>query len=245
MKKEAFMSAEAFKIAKEISSLRQNIQQIELKISDENKRVTHIVLARSQRQEQLMNDQDSLKEMRIMLQKNENEIAKTQINLDKDTLSLKSLTNNQQLLALEKSIEHNRLLIDELENTGLSQLEKIDELELEIRESQDFLKGSEDSLIEISKEVDLLVLEHQSQIDIKNKRIKLLYEQLPEIFREKIKSTIAKKIPQSSFTRIKNGCCEFCRLSLSKVDISNIEDHLKLKSCSGCSRIFIPEQAFY
>lgn len=239
------MSAEAFKIAKEINSLRQNIQQIEHKISDENKRVTHIILARSQRQQQLMEDQDSLKEIKAMLQKNENEIANAQLNLDKDNLSLKSLTNNQQLLALEKSIEHNKLLIDELENTGLSQLEKIDELELEIKESQDFLKGSEDSLIEISKEVDLLVSNFKDQIDKTNKRIELLYEQLPEDFREKIKNTVAKKIPQSSFTRIKNGGCEFCRLSLSKVDISNIEDYLKLKSCSGCSRIFIPEQTFF
>lgn len=239
------MSSEAFKIAKEINSLTLQKTQILETILEEEKRVEFIKSNRADRSEELDVNENKLKELKFKIQKTENEISNFQRQLEKDKIALNSVTSNQQLESLKKAIAHSHESLDGLENKGLELIEEQENVELEIQEAQLFLKGSLESLNEIKQEVQSFKAEKEKEIILLENRIKLLLDELPPLFQERILSVIAKNIPKSSFTRIKDGHCEFCRFSLSKIDISNIEDKLALKTCGQCNRIFMPQQAFH
>ena len=70
------MSAESFKIAKEINSLSLSIDQLEFEISKEEARISFIENNRTQRKEQLEHDQVQLNSKKNKIQHIENEIAK-------------------------------------------------------------------------------------------------------------------------------------------------------------------------
>ena len=239
------MSSEAFKIAKEINSLTQTKAQIQDAITEEERRVLFIESNRTERSEELAENESKLKELKSKIQDTENEISKFQGQLEKDKIAFNSVTSNQQLESLERSIAHSKESLDELENKGLELLEEQENIEIEIQEAQSFLKGSLESLNEIKDEVQSFRSKKEKEVSQLENRIKLLLDELPPLFQDKIQGVIAKNIPKSSFTRIKDGCCEFCRFSLSKIDISNIEDNLALKTCGQCNRIFMPQQVFH
>lgn len=239
------MSAEHFKIIKEINSLSTKRDSLNSEIAEQVKRINFIESNRLKRQDELDSKSINLKDIKAQLQNTENEIAKLQAMLDKDKANLNSVFTDEQLKSLELAIQTNEEKLVPLEEDGLNLLEKIDCLEQEIKEAVSFLSGSEETLKEITQEVDAFNESHNKEISILDNRIHLLLEQLPVNFKDKVTSVLEKKIKISSFTRIQANKCEFCKYSLSNVDVSNIEDKLQLKSCTGCGRLFMPQQAPY
>lgn len=239
------MSAEHFKIIKEISSLSTKRDLLYAEVDEQVKRIHFIESSRLKRQDELDSKSVNLKGFKAQLQNIENEIAKLQVMLDKDKANLNSVFTDEQLKSLELAIKTNEEKLAPLEEEGLSLLEKIDDLEQEIEQAASFLSGSEETLKEISQEVNHFKESHEKEINILENRINLLLEQLPVSFKDKVTSVLEKKIKISSFTRIQSNNCEFCKYSLSNMDISNIEDKLQLRSCAGCGRLFMPQQAPY
>jgi len=239
------MSSEDFKITKEINSLTIRKTSLLSEIHAEQKRITFIQNNRTDRENERNDSLTLLKETKTLMQKIENEIANHQLHLNKDKIHLSSVTNNEQLISLEHTIKHAQEKIEDLENNGFELLDKIEELEIQIKDCETFLKGSAETLIEIQAEVDTFSNSHNKQIEVLDSRIKLLMESLPPIFQDRLTRLFERKIAISSFTRILGGSCEFCKFSLNKVDISNIEDKFQLKICQSCGRLFIPQQAAY
>lgn len=239
------MSSEHFKIAKEINSLVLNKHTLQDEIASEEKRITFIQSNRASRQQELDKLIEDVTSAKTSMQLVENDIATNQLILDKDRIHMSSVTSNEQLKSLETSIKHVEENLEDLENKGLELLEEIELNEAEIADCESFLKGSSETLEEITEEVNQFKNSHQKQIDVLEIRIQNLTSELPTLFRDKIIRTLEKNINISSFTRIQNGSCEFCKYTLSALDISNIEDKLLLKSCQSCDRLFIPQQASY
>jgi len=239
------MSAESFKILKEINSLsmrRNELLEIELK---EKKRIVFIQNNRNDREELLAELEDKLKANKSELTQTENQINTLSQKIEKDSTNLESLVDETSINSLHKQINEMKEKLDSNEELGLELLDSIEETEKEIIECKDFLKGSLETLTEIKSEVEQTIAHNQKEIDSLIKRESLLKEELPIKFKSKIELILKKNIQISSFTRIKSESCEFCRFNLSKMDIISIEDNLNIKSCQGCSRIFLPIQSAY
>jgi len=239
------MSSEHFKILKEINSLSQKEAEHNQEIQKEEKRLHNLTEMRSTRTSEL----DSLTDNKIQLEaeilQQENELAKLQKDLERDKINLSSITTNESLNNLENQIKDKEGKIEVLEELAFTQLEKVDELEADIQTAKEFLAGSLETLKEIEKEVESETKDLNDEVKKVKNRILLLLEEVPPNFKSLYERVMTKNIKTSVFTRIKNGSCEFCRFQVSSNDKINIEDNLQLKTCSSCSRIFIPEQAFY
>jgi predicted nucleic acid-binding Zn-ribbon protein len=236
---------ESFKILKEINSLSMRKSELLDLKANEEKRITFIQSNREQRETSRLELQETLKNQKSELTLTENQINLLSQKIEKDGMSLLSLVDKNSIESLQKQIAEMKDKLDTNEESGLEILESIEELEQEIEDCEEFLKGSLESLVEIQQEVGEKVTIIQTEIDSIDKRDSLLMNELPDKFKNRIELILKKNIQISSFTRIKAEACEFCRFKLSKVDIGSIEDKLNIKSCQGCSRIFIPIQSNY
>lgn len=239
------MSSEDFKITREINSLTLKRSTLLDEVTTERKRITFIESNREDRNEELVKTFESLKETKSLMQQVENSIANHQAQLSKDQDHLSAVTSNEQLKSLESSIKHCEEKIEEFENQGLELLDKIESYEEIVSNCESFLKGSAETLTEINLEVEAYAKSHQVEIDRLDSRISLLMKSLPPAFSDRIKRVFERNIAISSFTRIVGDSCEFCKFTLNKADIINVEDKLQLKGCQSCGRIFIPQQASY
>ena len=239
------MSRESFKILKEINSLYSKESNFLDLISKENKRISFIEKNRADRLESKTQKEEKIKDTNSAFQKIENEIAELSKRIGRDKANLTLMTDDNSINSMKKQIAENEVKLNQAEEKGFLYMEETESLELSLQEDQEFLQGSLESLLEIEGEVSTKNKEYNLELEKIAHRILLLKEELPPPFKNRLEQVILRKIPFSSFSRIKSGACEFCRMSLSVVDINLIEDKLALKSCSGCSRIFIPIQASY
>lgn len=239
------MSSESFKILKEINSLTLTKEKITLELNKELARVHSLIDIRQTREAQKESALSAQKEKNLELQKTENQISDLQLKLEKDKTSLSMASSENIAKSLELQIKDRESKAEVLELQGMDLLEELDGLETVIKDANSFLSGSLETLKEIEEEVSGTSDIHQQEINKLTKRIDLLFVELPQQFQDRYKSTIEKKIKGSSFTRLKNDSCEYCRYGLSRMDIIDIEDKLMLKNCNGCGRIILPQQAFY
>lgn len=239
------MSSEHFKILKEINSLSSSEASLIQKIAQEEKRLDQIVELRKQKELKLKSLEDEKKNISLEGQRIEKDLSKLHSDLDRDKTNLSSIVTEESLKNLENQIADKERKIEILEELAYSQLEKSDEIDNNISDHNSFLEGSLETLSEIQVEVDKETSKLNEEITKIQNRINLLLEEIPPQFKSLYERVKLKDIKTSVFTRIKNGSCEFCRFQVSANDKINIEDNLQLKTCSSCSRIFIPEQAFY
>jgi len=239
------MSSENFKILKEIGSLDIMQSKLRDEISSEEARIAFVEKNRAKRDSDKEIDQKLLAEAKEQMAQLENSISHNQLLLDQDKKHLLEVKTNDQLINLEHQIKDREEQIGVAEDQGLEFLDKIDGYENHIKECTTFLSGSLESLNEIIGEVEAVRTQKNKEITSLHKRSKLLVEELPKAFQDKLSLVVARKIKLSSFTRIINNACEFCRMSVCSADVTSVEEKLALKTCSQCGRLFIPQQALY
>jgi len=127
-----------------------------------------------------------------------------------------------------------------LENELMELIESQENIQTEIKDHKTFLSGLEKTMAEISSEVSANIGQQTSELAQYKMRMELLFEELPENFRNAIKRVLAKNLAHGPFTKNENGSCYFCRFKISKLDESEIDVQRILKHCPQCSRIFIP-----
>ncbi len=239
------MSAENFKILKEINSLTTKVNEINDLVSKESKRLRFIEGNRIDRQDEMTLAQKNLDHYKKDMTKIENEISTLSAKIDKDKESLQGLSEESSITSMEKQIAELETKRIKLEDEIFVILEKAEAEEQNIKEAQSFLEGSLRSLNEIKKDVNAKNEGYQKELDSLLNRVGLLKESLPIQFQTKLEQVLSKKVQISSFTRIKSNTCEFCKRDISRMEETEIEQKLALKTCQGCGRIFIPAAASF
>jgi len=239
------MSAENFKILKEINSLTTSSSEKNDLVAKENKRLQFIEDNRTQRQAEMTEAEQALESFKKEMLRIENEISTLSSKIEKDKNNLLSLIEDASIASMDKQILDLESKKNNWEEDLFELLEKAEEEEKKITEAESFLKGSLRSLTEIKKEVTLKNSEYQKEIDTLTNRLKVLKESLPPQFQTKLEQVFKNKIQISSFTRIKSNSCEFCRRDISRMEETEIEQKLALKTCQGCGRLFIPAAASF
>jgi predicted nucleic acid-binding Zn-ribbon protein len=128
----------------------------------------------------------------------------------------------------------------EIENSLFAQLERTDAIHVEMEDAKTFLNGLEKTYLEIEGEAKEEIQKQTLEISQAEMRMKLIQEELPDDFRRILESTLKKNLAIGPFTRNNNGSCYFCHWKISKSDESEIDMQHQLKTCSQCSRIFLP-----
>jgi predicted nucleic acid-binding Zn-ribbon protein len=130
--------------------------------------------------------------------------------------------------------------IEELETQGLILLDRQDQIHSEQVDAKTFLQGLEETFQEIEEEVKLQNNLHNQEIKNLEQRISYLMEELPDEFKNILIKITQKNLAHGPFTRVEQGSCYFCRYKISRIDESEIDMQKNLKTCTQCSRIFLP-----
>ncbi len=129
---------------------------------------------------------------------------------------------------------------NQLEIEGFEHLEQIQHLHHELTDKESFLKGILNTTVEIQNEIEETNIPKKAEINSNLLRIEQLKNQLPSEAIVKLDELLTKNLPLGPFTSNQGGKCQFCLRSLSKIEESEIDVKLLLKTCQSCTRIFLP-----
>ena len=239
------MNKEDFRILKEICGLEDKLTHKEVEINSEKRRITKIEEMRSNRQEESSKLESELQR----LEKRSEEIDQNLSNIHTQiTQSLNAIDNaisEKQLESAQSQLNQQKLKVEELESSAFETLENIEEIIEKMNDAKTFLEGSLKTIEEITNEVDRNIHPINEEISILKERILNLKGQLPTDVISKLEKLIDKNLKHGPLTKIENGACYICRFDINTIDRDKVEKALQLKSCSSCSRIFIPNSTLY
>jgi len=234
-----------FNTIKEIDSLNRKVLELSENIAKEESRVTKIESRITQSDTQKDELLSEIKTTSAELTKAENELESFGEKLQKKESQKASLFTDEQIKAIEREVEAYKLKIEELENITFELMEKKEQLETTLSDTNSFLSGAANSLIEIRDEVKEESNKFNLEIDKLKPRIMSLTDSLPADFKYKLEITLKKDLRATIVSTITQGACNYCRASLSSNEVSEVEDKHLIKTCKACSRILIPSSCAY
>ncbi len=194
----------------------------------------------------LCRENDSLKkeksELIDRLKKRQSELHEAQMIVQDQKLRLKEL--DRELIELDRVLSQrlSEASKAEVEEKALQVLINQQKFEEELEEKKTFLVGFEKTVLEISQESNEAIQDLDRKLTHIKTRRELLFSSFPNDWQSLIERVQAKNLSLGNFTKNLDGKCAFCRHKLSLDVQSEIDQQLKLKSCAGCSRIFLPYQ---
>ena len=211
-------------------------------IEKEYERITKIESIRLDRRNLLEKDELELTQIKNESLEADKKIDYYSLLIKKGELELSNTFDSKKLTATEQQILNAKNELDKLEDKAFDLLETLEVLEKNIQESHTFLKGSQETILEIEAEVNLCNNGIMDEIKKYERRLEALYEELPVKVVEKIKSLIfiEKKIYPLSEIKETNNCTR-CGYLIPRALIDSIEIKMKFHSCPGCTRILIPQ----
>ncbi|MEX1099494.1 MAG: hypothetical protein WEB87_03640 [Bacteriovoracaceae bacterium] len=239
------MNKEYFKILKEINSLEQKMASLTAINQEESFRVDKL----KQKKDEALQDLEALElEERLLKQKSqkiENRLAALDSRGKKLDADLKGNFDGKQAPLLEKEKAKVALELEDLENQGLENLEKLEELEAAIQDKKTFIAGVAETIEEIGLEVGEIVVKNENAMKTLEKRIENSLQEVPANFQSVYSSLRKKAMPVSLFASIQNRKCSICKMSVDWEKEAKVEEKMLLKTCSNCGRIFIPKESLY
>lgn len=232
---------EHFKNLIEIQSLMKKISTHNENIKSHENRVLFVEATRKKRsdaRDNLLNDKENIVKETNLLEK---ELYAKEKDLNRANENLTKASNQTQMEALEKEISIFSPAIDEIQEKILSNLENLENLEIEIQTADEFLKGSLETIAELKNEV-------QSDVELENKEIKNYQSRIDSLLsllehnhRDFFEQTL-KNIKDDQVVSFLNGrICSRCRYEASSTQVTEIENGRSLEVCNNCSRILIPK----
>lgn len=239
------MNKENFRVLKEIVSLLQELEKRDVLISEEKTRITRIEEMRKDAAHKIEQSEIALKSFKERLLKVEQDIDSLATSIERADNALNMAKNEKEAELSQRQKEENTLRLAEADSEGFSLMEKLEEEESIINEKEEFLSGSQKTLTSISSEVEENNKPLMKEQEGFKGRILTLRETLNEMTLSKLDKVLKKKLTHGPLTKIESNSCFICGFKLTKVDQDQIEQHLKLKSCTSCERIFIPNSTLY
>lgn len=240
------MNKEIFRILKEINSLSEKTKFLQAEMQAENERLVKIDLIRSQREDEKEEAQQELAQINLKIDQLEQELTKDHEQLSRSKNNLDFANTEKELLSLESQITSLSGIIDSKEEALLHSLELQEQLEAQLAQAEEFLAGFEKGRAEIEQDVQSENAPRKQNIESHQKRLLNLFDQIPLEVATKMKALLAKNLPKGPVTRLNSqNYCELCGTLMASPKVKEVEQDLKLISCSGCSRIIIPQSSLY
>jgi predicted nucleic acid-binding Zn-ribbon protein len=236
------MFLESFRHLIEIEALKKQNLQNSLQIASENKRISD--LDERRKRIVLSNEALATEDKNLKLTETQNQIEDLQIRLSKLTSQLSLSVTEKEQIAFENQMKLVKSEADALEVTYFERLEQSENILTQISENNEFMKGSQATLEDIKKEVQINVAKEEVIIENRNKRIEslidLCHPSLKSLYLELDKKFRPKSTPTSFLIDKK---CSACYVIVDSVLKQSLDDGRSLETCPNCSRLLIPETA--
>ena len=222
-----------------IFTIDRDIGELLKKIEEEEKRITHLDRQRQDRLIHLEHAELALKQTNELISKEEKELHSMDINYKKAEVNQKSATNQPQLDAASKTIESLGPKIEETEMLILDLLEKKDELVKKMAEDQRFLKGSEETKISITKEVQQICQEMQAEVKKLEENIEMLLNEIPSPDKDLVIMTRKKYRFKQPLVKVIGQNCAVCGATIDRMTQSTLAKQTSIELCPGCGRMLM------
>ncbi len=235
------MFLESFRHIIEIEALKKQNSENHKHILSENKRISDLVERRNKTT--LKIEQLKIQEKNLKLHESQQHVEDLQAREKKLTAQLALSVTEKEQNAFENQI---RIVKDEREKAEAVYFENLtlsEEIHAEIEDLNEFLNGSSDTLITITKEVELNIANEEKIISDRLKRIAALVDDL-QANAKSLYLEIEKKpklTPTVAFVLGKN--CSQCHIQIDSLMKSALEQGSIIDVCPNCNRFLIPETA--
>lgn len=225
----------------EIEALKKQNQLNLLQISSENKRISDLDERRTKTT--ALVDNLSLEEKNLKLSNTQQEIDVLQARLTKLNSQLSLAVTEKEQIAFENQIKLVKNEIDSLETKYFTNLEKSEAIQVEIKNSKEFLTGSFESLTIIQNEVTKNISLEEEIIYNRNLRILSLTELLHASVKSLYLESEKKFKPKRPVSYLIDKKCSECHLLTDSMLKNSLEEGRSIEFCPSCSRLLIPETA--
>lgn len=236
------MFLESFRHLIEIEALKEQNLKNHQQIASENKRIYDL----EERRKKLALENENLKveEKNLKLTESQNIIDDKQIRLNKLTSQLSLAVTEKEQIAFENQIKIIKSEIDQLEAQYFENLEASEKILSEIKENNEFIQGSANTLEEIKKEVIKNISIEENHITNRQSRIinllELCHPSLKSLYLDLDLRFRPKSAPVSYLLDKK---CSACHISVDSQLKGSLDEGRSIECCPNCSRLLIPETA--
>ncbi len=221
----------------EIQSLEMKIKAHLDTIKEEKSRLNRVEKFREAKTKRREEVESEIKNLNDFINKNEKEIFSIESKLKQTESHLAMVSTQQELGALENELKSLKPKLEELQDHGLAQLERLEDFENEAIELQEFLNGSSDTIKEIESEIEDVKNVENKHIEQLKSRINLLVEQTSKEVYQSFHQLNQKYQYNKPVTFLMGKDCRECRFQVDQGMILEIERFTALCFCHGCGRI--------
>lgn len=220
---------------KEVISLENLIKKHLSNIDEEDKRIAHLKLQISSREDSLSRNQEELERIKKELATHEKSLFDIDKKIENAQTQLGAATTQNTASTLEETIKTLADKKDEFENSILEMMDQLETLENENIEDVEFINGANDSLQKI--EIEVITIKEKENQEIKNykSRIKLIIDELKQPMGSNVESK-HNKFELNNFATLYHGHCKSCGTQLAQKDEIEFNSKINIKTCRGCSR---------
>ncbi len=229
------MNKESFNHLLELQSCEKKIKNLQLKIEEENNRITFVEKNIDRTLNEIQEKNTLLTELKKEIISAESLNAEIILKIERTEKNASSATSQTQVQASEREISVLKPKQEESESLIMDLWEKSELLESEIKESKNFESGSNESLRVLKTEVAEINSDTQSKILTIENRKKELFALLDDNTSKVFKQLESQKSPAVTFMDQKR--CTSCMTQLDQSLIAEVNAMRSLAFCTTCGRI--------
>jgi predicted nucleic acid-binding Zn-ribbon protein len=237
------MNIEDFRSLIEIQSLERKVKEHLDKIDSHHDRVTHLKKIRVNKEQESSEKAATLENLKKDISSNEKELYEAEKKISKSKENLEIAANEQQVNAIQKELDTLVPVVEELELATLESLEQSELLQIEVDELSEFLKGSKETLEEITIEVKNDVEAENKEIENYNFRSENLLSTLDKQVQTAFISVNKKYKFKDPLCFADSDSCNKCHYGIPRQLLGEIERGNIVEYCPNCGRIIAPISA--
>lgn len=233
------MYLESFRHLIEIEALKKANQQNFNEIDAQKKRISALESKKAKFTEEITQFKQDILALKLTEREAQIEVLRNQITkLNDQMLMIKTL---REQTALEEQIKDLSLKADQDEEEYFLNLEVSENLILRISDHQQFLKGSENTVLEITAEAEIIILAQEKLVRDRELRIDSLLSQCLDDVKSLYARVEKQLAPKKHTSFLINKKCNECHMQIDSMLKNNIENGVSLEVCPHCARLLIPE----
>ncbi len=233
-----------FTLVLDINSFDIRIQKHLSIIEEEHKRVLFLEKQYVKKEEMRSSLSEQLSEQVKLTNDLENNLTLTDKEIARSNEALTNITSTLQEDAVNKELAKLIPQKDLLEEQIFELLENIDQIKLDLTETENFLSGLKQTIEEAKAEH--LQVSTKESINIKQieHNIEGVLEELESPLKEIFIKTRVRHRFNSPVTHLQGLACGKCRFQISRSDADQINTNDSYAICSSCGRILIAHKNF-
>lgn len=235
------MFLESFRHLIEIEALKRENQQNLERIASENKRISDL---EERRKKTLAKNEDlRLEEKNLKLDEIQYKIEDWGTRLTKLNSQLSMAVTEKEQIAFESQIATLTNDIAQNEIDYFTKLEVSEDILSQIKDNEEFMKGSLATLEEIKLEVQDSIAKENTVIENRQKRIDSLVELCHPSLKSLYLAVEKKFLPKRPVSYLIDKKCTGCHMMADSMLKNSLEEGRSIETCPNCGRLLIPETA--